>query len=180
MSQEIQCIDTLALDNKTHARNNVVDKTLEYWESCKNLFNISPKMDARDLVFIGLRSSEKEEVALIEENSIKKILVEEVRDSGCEPVIETTLDYLGECDSIYISLDVDSMDPDITSYGTGTPVKNGLLPEEVITLVSEFLKDNRIKVLELCEINPLLDDKNKMAELSLNILEKIIKIINKG
>jgi arginase family enzyme len=41
------------------------------------------------------------------------------------------------------------------------------------------LKDERIKALELCEINPLLDNKNRMAEISLVILEDIIHIINK-
>lgn len=169
----------MGLDNKKKARNEVVDNTLDYWEKCKNLFDINPKMNPKDLVFIGLRSSEVEEDALIEEYDVKKILVNEVREMGTLNTVKESLSYLNDCDSIYISLDVDSMDPDITSYGTGTPVKDGFTPDEVIELVSNLLKDDRIKALELCEINPLLDNKNRMAEISLVILEDIINIINK-
>ncbi len=170
---------SMGADNKKLARNEIVDNTLECWEDCKNLFDINPKMNPEDLVFIGLRSSEVEEDALIEEYNIKKILVKEVRENGTGHTVSESLSYLSECDSIYISLDVDSMDPDLTSYGTGTPVKDGLTPQEVIELVSNLLKDDRIKALELCEINPLLDNKNRMAEISLVILEDIINIINK-
>lgn len=169
---------TMGLDNKKLARNEVIDNTLKYWEKCKNLFDISPKVNPEDLVFIGLRSTEVEEDALIDEFNIKKILVNEVREKGVQHTIDSTLDYLNECDVIYISLDVDSMDPDVTSYGTGTPVKDGLFPQEVIQMVSSFIRSDKAKVLELCEINPLLDHKNSMAEITLVILEDIINIIN--
>ncbi|PKL79776.1 MAG: arginase [Ignavibacteriae bacterium HGW-Ignavibacteriae-4] len=169
----------MGLDNKKMARNEVVDNTLDYWEKCKNLFDINPKMNPEDLVFIGLRSSEIEEVSLMDEYDVKKILVNEVREIGTNQTVKEALTYLSNCDSIYISLDVDSMDPDLTSYGTGTPVKGGLSPQEVTEIVANLLKDERIKVLELCEINPLLDNKNRMAEISLVILEDIIHIINK-
>lgn len=169
----------MGLDNKKMARNEVVDNTLDYWEKCKNLFDINPKMNPEDLVFIGLRSSEIEEVSLMDEYDVKKILVNEVRGIGTNQTVKEALTYLSNCDSIYISLDVDSMDPDLTSYGTGTPVKGGLSPQEVTEIVANLLKDERIKVLELCEINPLLDNKNRMAEISLVILEDIIHIINK-
>ena len=169
----------MGLDNKKKARNEVVDRTLDYWENCKNIFDICPKMNPEDLVFIGLRSSEEEEISLMNEYNMKKILVDDVRSNGTKQIVTDTLSHLKNCDSIYISLDVDSMDPDITSYGTGTPVKNGLTPNEVIEIVSLLLQDEKIKALELCEINPLLDNKNTMAEISLVILEDIIHIINK-
>ncbi|MER3328004.1 MAG: arginase family protein, partial [Candidatus Kapaibacterium sp.] len=169
----------MGLDNRKKARNEVVNITLDYWEKCKNLFDIKPKMNPEDLVFIGLRSSEVEEDALIEEFDVKKILVNKVREIGTEQTVKESLIHLKGCDSIYISLDVDSMDPELTSYGTGTPVKDGLTPTEVIELVSNLLKDDRIKALEICEINPLLDNKNRMAEISLVILEDIINLINK-
>lgn len=170
---------SMGMDNKPATRNEVVDNTLKYWEKCKNLFGINPKLNPRDLVFIGLRSFEKEEIEFINNHNIKKISVVELRDSGIYQIIQDTLNYLSECDSIYISFDVDSMDPEITSKGTGTPVSDGLYPKEVIELISNFLKDKRTRVLEICEINPLLDNNNRMAEITLEIIEKIINIINK-
>lgn len=170
---------SMGMDNKKAARNEVVDNTLKYWEKCKNLFGINPKLNPRDLVFIGLRSFENEEIKFINEHNIKKFSVVELRESGISNIIDETLNYLNDCDSIYISFDVDSMDPDATSRGTGTPVPDGLYPDEAVELITNFIKDSRTKVLEICEINPLLDNNNRMAEITLDIIEKIINITRK-
>ena len=53
---------------------------------------------------------------------IKNYMVAEVRYRGLETCVAETLDKLSDCDMIYISFDVDSMDCDMISYGTGTPV----------------------------------------------------------
>jgi len=169
---------SMGLDNLKHKRNDISEKTEKYWEKCKNLFDMSPKVNPEDLVFIGLRSYEKEELALIEENNVKTIGVSEVRNEGIDKILDDTLEHLKQCDAIYLSLDVDSMDPNVTSYGTGTPVAKGFTPDEVIEMVAKLLKNDIVKALELCEINPLLDDSNRMAEISLVILEDIINIIN--
>ena len=82
------------------------------------------------------------------------------------------LDRLKGCDKIYISLDVDSLDSELVSNRTGTPVKNGLYIQEVIDLINDILKSEKVCCLELVEVNPLLDEKgNKMAEAALSILE---------
>ncbi len=169
---------SMGLDNLKHKRNDISEKAEKYWEKCKNLFDMSPKVNPEDLVFIGLRSYEKEELALIEEHNVKAISVSEVRNGGIDKALDATLDHLKQCDAIYLSLDVDSMDPNVTSYGTGTPVAKGFTPDEVIEMVAKLLKNDIVKALELCEINPLLDDSNRMAEISLVILEDIINIIN--
>lgn len=169
---------SMGMDNKQAARNEIVDNTFKYWEKCKNLFDKNPKLKPEDLVFIGLRSYEKEEIEFIEEYGIKHISVVELRETGIYKIIQQTLDYLSECDSLYISFDVDSMDPEITSVGTGTPVEDGLYPEEVVELITSFIRDKRTRAVEICEINPLLDNKNRMAEITLEIVEKIINIIN--
>lgn len=169
---------SMGLDNLKHKRNDISEKAEKYWEKCKNLFDMSPKVNPEDLVFIGLRSYEKEELALIEEHNVKTIGVSEVRNNGIDKILDDTLEHLKQCDAIYLSLDVDSMDPNVTSYGTGTPVAKGFTPDEVIEMVAKLLKNDIVKALELCEINPLLDDSNRMAEISLVILEDIINIIN--
>jgi arginase len=70
------------------------------------------------------------------------------------------------------------MDPDITSYGTGTPVKNGLFPQEVLTIMKGIIASNKVCCLEVVEVNPCLDDKkNKMAEITFEIVEDLVKKI---
>ena len=67
---------------------------------------------------------------------------------------------------IYISFDVDSMDCDLVSRGTGTPVPNGLSEEEATEIVCGLVADPKTCCLEVTEVNPTLDNKkNTIKEL---------------
>jgi arginase len=73
------------------------------------------------------------------------------------------------------------MDPDQTSYGTGTPVKNGLTIQEAHSLLVGLAKDTRTTCIELVEVNPCLDDKvNKMAEVAFELIQSIAQTIEKN
>jgi arginase len=73
------------------------------------------------------------------------------------------------------------MDPDQTSYGTGTPVKNGLTIKEAHSLLVGLAKDTRTTCIELVEVNPCLDDKvNKMAEVAFELIQSIAQTIEKN
>ena len=72
------------------------------------------------------------------------------------------------------------MDCDLISYGTGTPVQNGLTEQEASSLINHLLIDKRTNCFEIVEINPCLDNKqNKMAETAFRILESATSIIEK-
>ena len=168
----------LGIDNLDKQRNNPCKQTIAYWEALKNLGNISPKILPQDLAFIALRSTEEEEEYLLEKHNIATYLVDEVRQSGAQTVAQKILMQLQDCDLIYVSFDVDSMDCDIVSHGTGTPVENGLFPEEAQTILNTLLADPRTCCLEITEVNPTLDEKcNKMAETTFSILENLVPTI---
>jgi arginase len=77
-----------------------------------------------------------------------------------------------------VSFDVDSLDCDQISYGTGTPVKSGFQADEVFTLIERIISTGKVVCLEIAEINPLLDNMgNKMAETAFDILAKLEKRI---
>jgi arginase len=165
-------------DNLNSKVNSISSEEKKVWDELKNLHGIVPKILPEDLVFIGVRDLERQEVSIIEELNIRNILVEEVRSKGTEIVIKEVLTRLNSCDLIYISFDVDSMDPDITSYGTGTPVKGGLYPDEVEIIMKGIIASHKVCCLEVVEVNPCLDDKkNKMAEITFDIVEKLVKKI---
>ena len=72
------------------------------------------------------------------------------------------------------------MDPYLTSDGTGTTVKNGINSNEAKELLNEFSKNKKTACIEIVEVNPCLDEKkNKMAEVTLEIVEEIVDIIKK-
>ncbi len=95
--------------------------------------------------------------------------------------MDEALDKLSDCDAIYISFDVDSMDCDMISYGTGTPVPKGFDQHEVIEIINRILETKKVTCLELVEVNPLLDYKgNKMAETAFEVLEAVTKTISEN
>ncbi len=79
---------------------------------------------------------------------------------------------------IYVSFDVDSMDSELISDGTGTPVPKGFLPQEIVMILEEIIRSGKVVCFEIVEVNPLLDNKgNKMAEVAFDILERITPLI---
>jgi arginase len=168
----------LDLDNYKNRIFEIDTPTKEKWNELKNIGDISPKLLSEDLVFIALRDTEQPENNYISENNIKVIRVDELRNRGAKTIAEETLNYLTKCDIIYISFDVDSMDPDLVSYGTGTPVKNGLSEQEANTLINSLLESKKVACLELVEINPCLDNKqNTMAETAFRILDSAVSVV---
>lgn len=169
---------SIATDNLDMQRNSPNEETVDYWERMKNLGGLSPKILPQDLIFVGVRDTEKEEIHLMTQHNIINYEVAEVDDMGMNKIGKEILEELKDCDIIYVSFDVDSMDPDEVSYGTGTPVQDGITPDQAKNLLSVLLADPKVVCFEMVEVNPLLDKKgNKMASTALSILEKAVETL---
>jgi len=167
---------SLGFDNEENRNHKVDAGTVEWWNKLKNIGKIQPKIYPEDIVFIALRDYEKEEEALLKQHSIKIIPVQEVRKKGVENVVRQTMLHLSNCDDIYVSFDVDSMDSSI-SRGTGTPVSNGLKEREAEDLIASFMQNHKICCFEITEVNPTLDKENLMAEIAFNILQRSVNLL---
>lgn len=163
----------LGHDNIDCKKNDLDELTTEKWNKLK-----SSSLQPNNLVYIAVRDTEKEEDFLIKQLNIKNYTVEDVRQLGIQNLITELKKKFDEVDYLYVSFDVDSMDPELTSHGTGTPVPNGLSPKEAKEILVEVCKFDTLVALELVEVNPCLDEKkNKMAETALDILESIIETL---
>ena len=168
----------LADDNLDRKVNEVKDETNINWEAMKNIGGISPKVLHDDIVYFGVRDTEEPEDYTIEKNGIKNYRVDEVRYRGMETCLAETLERLQHCEVIYISFDVDSMDCDLISKGTGTPVSKGFDQYEIIEIINGIIKSGKVACVELVEVNPCLDNKgNVMAETAFEVLSEITKTI---
>ena len=169
---------SLGEDNMSHQHNEPSDQTVKLWNDLKEIGGMTPKINYEDIVFIGLRDTEIEEDHLITANNIKNYNVTETRAKGILKVVEEVNDYLSDCDMIYVSFDVDGMDPIFVSHGTGTPVPVGFSEIEARRLLRWLMTNENVCCLEFTEVNPILDDKgNRMAETALRILEKSTRTI---
>ena len=160
------------LDNLTFEKNELKEDTKLYWEKLKNLGGPYKKVLPEHLIYFGVRDTEQEEVSIMQELNIKNFTVDETRAEGFATAVHKALKLLEACDMIYLSFDVDSMDSELISNGTGTPVVKGFDAIEIKQLLSAFMESPKVVCLEVVEVNPLLDHKgNKMAEVTFDILE---------
>ncbi|GGA81935.1 arginase [Flavobacterium palustre] len=164
----------LGIDNLKCQINEVIPETQQHWEEMKHIGIEAAKIDPEHLIYFGVRDTEEAEDKFMDEFEIKNFRVEEVRYKGLEACVERALTQLANCDMIYISFDVDSLDCDLISNGTGTPVSKGFDQYEVIAIINQIIASRKVICIEFCEINPLLDTKgNKMAETAFEVLEQI-------
>lgn len=170
----------IAEDNRICELNDVDEETIAFWDKLKAIGTAEPKVNPQHLVYLGVRDTEEPEDLLIERLHINKYKVEEVRTIGIEKCVQQVFEILADCDTIYVSFDVDSMDSDLISDGTGTPVPKGFYEPEIITMLELFMNNPKVKCLEVVEINPLLDSHgNSMAEVTFEILEQVTPFIEK-
>ena len=167
---------SIAEDNLDCKVHDVDANTIKTWEALKNLGGVAPKILPEDIVFISLRDYEKEEEHLIKSYGMKVISTNEVRRKGPEQIARSVFRYLSDCEYIYVSFDVDSLDSSI-SKGTGTPVTNGLREREVEDLISKFMQHRKVCCFEITEVNPTLDKENLMAEIAFNILQRSVNVL---
>ena len=161
----------LGLDHLHIQVNEISDDTISHWTKLKNVGIEGPKLKPDHLVYFGLRDFEPAEKQVIEAASISNYTVEKLREQGLQNALDTIIKKLEDVDCLYVSFDVDSMDCDQISYGTGTPVKSGFLPDEINQILQQLVSTKKVICLEIAEINPLLDNKgNKMAETAFQIL----------
>lgn len=161
-------------DNLKNQNNTPEDETVWHWNELKGS---NQRVKPSDLFFVGVRDTEPPEDALMAQYGMPNISTGELRKNGVARVAQQAREHLKDCDMIYISFDVDSMDPEI-SQGTGTPVPGGLTEEEARELILHLLEDPRVGCFEVTEINPLLDTRNQMAEAALRVIEPVIEKIN--
>ncbi len=164
----------LGVDNKTHQVNELASEAELMWERMKTIEFKGPKVAPEHLIYFGVRDTEPAEDALIAELGIRNYTVAETRYRGMRDCLSEAMNALESCEHIYVSFDVDSLDCDLISRGTGTPVSKGFDPEEVKEIIKAIIDTNKLICLEVCEVNPLLDTKgNFMAETAFEVLDEV-------
>ncbi|MER3535925.1 MAG: arginase [Thermus sp.] len=133
-------------------------------------------LDPSHIVLIGVRSLDPGERRLLQELGVRVYTMHEVDRLGIARIAEEALKHL-EGLPLHLSLDADVLDPSLAP-GVGTPVPGGLTYREAHLLMELFAASGRVRSLDLVEVNPILDEKNRTAEmmvgLALSLLGKRI------
>lgn len=120
------------------------------------------------LVMLATRDLDLNEKVAIREAGIKVVSMREVDEMGIAGAIAETRLALKDVDTIHISFDMDALDPGIAP-GVGTPVSGGLTVREAHLLMETLADDGRVRSLDLVEVNPILDDRNRTAKVAVDL-----------
>ncbi len=125
-------------------------------------------LQADQIVMIGIRDLDSLERVALRESRIPVMTMREIDENGIAAVVRTALQTLGEVDALHISFDMDSLDPTVAP-GVGTRVPGGLSIREAHLLMEILCDDGRVRSLDLVEVNPILDEYNRTAELAVDL-----------
>lgn len=160
---------------QSEAINTPDAATMHYWKRLLHAGDrrIHPKVKPEDVVMIDIRDLEEPEWTDIKDNHIRYYGPEAVSSKPIRQIASETLQYLDHCDLIYISFDVDSMDPSV-AIGTGTSTPGGMTLSNAKELMRSLFRSDKLVALEITEVNPLEDHKNEMAQAVLQIMDYLL------
>ncbi len=132
-----------------------------------------PKVHPTHIVQIGIRNLDVMERERINHSGISVYTMRHVDELGMAAVARQALDRLRHLSRIHVSLDMDSLDP-AEAPGVGTPVPGGLTYREAHLLMEILGDSGRVGSMDVVEINPILDEGNKTAELAVDLVASLL------
>jgi arginase len=121
---------------------------------------------------IGIRSVDQGEKRLVREHGLDVYDMRYIDEVGMKRTMEAALAGVDADTHLHVSFDIDFLDPDIAP-GTGTRVPGGPNYREA-QLVMEMIADTgRMASLDIVELNPLLDKRNRTAHLTIDLVESL-------
>ncbi|MCP4428635.1 MAG: arginase [Chloroflexi bacterium] len=138
-----------------------------------NIGRPGAKLQPAHIVQIGIRDLDPVERQKLAHNGINVFTMRHLDELGMAAVARQALSRLRHLSHIHISLDMDSLDPS-EAPGVGTPVPGGLSYREAHLLMEILGDSNRVRSLDIVEVNPILDDMNKTAELAVELAASLL------
>ena len=113
------------------------------------------RLEAKNLVYVGLRDIDPGEQALIDAQGIRFYAAADVQRLGMRRIMEEVLQYLAHCDGIHLSFDYDGLDP-AQFAAVGTPVAEGMSLADGRILLEALGSSGRLLSAEFVEYNPVI------------------------
>lgn len=144
-------------------------------EELVNIRDFAPKIKPENVVIIGARSVDPGERELIKEKGIKVFSMHEIDKLGMSEVMTQAIQYFVDrkVDGVHLSLDLDGLDP-LYTPGVGTPVAGGISYRESHLAMEMLYASDMITSAEFVEVNPILDEKNKTADVAVGLMGSLL------
>jgi len=142
-------------------------------ERLVNLGGAGPKLRPEDVVLVGVRSVDPGERRLLKEAGVTVYTMKEVDRMGIPTIAANVVAQLERLDRVHVSFDADVLDPSVAP-GVGTPVPGGLTYREAHLLMELFADAGIVTSLDLVEVNPILDERNRTAEITVELAASLL------
>mgnify|MGYP000455480405 CR=1 FL=1 len=133
---------------------------------------VVPAINPKWVRQIGIRSVDPGEKRLVHEQGLDVFDMRFIDEMGMRHTMELALATLDANTHLHVSFDVDFLDPAIAP-GVGTTVPGGPTYREA-QLCMEMIADcGFLASLDVMELNPALDIRNKTADLAVDLIESL-------
>ena len=129
---------------------------------------ISPKVVRQ----IGIRSVDPGEKRFVHQMGLEVFDMRYIDEMGMRHTMELALATMDANTHLHVSFDVDFLEPDIAP-GVGTTVPGGPTYREAQLCMEMIADSGRLASLDVMELNPALDIRNKTALVAVDLIESL-------
>ena len=121
---------------------------------------------------LGIRSVDEGEKRFVHAQDLEVFDMRYIDEMGMRAAVELALALLDANTHLHVSFDVDFLDPDIAP-GVGTTVRGGPSYREAQLCMEMIADTGRLGSLDVVELNPALDVRNRTAEVAVDLIESL-------
>ena len=129
-------------------------------------------LTAQDIDFIGIRSVDAEEKKAIRQLGLQVFDMRHIDEHGMRNTMTEALQDVDENTHLHVSFDLDCLDPN-DAPGVGTGVRGGPTYREMQLCMEMIADTGQLASLDVVEINPALDVRNRTAELAVDFIASL-------
>ncbi|MCW5634771.1 MAG: arginase [Rubrivivax sp.] len=132
----------------------------------------TPILQPKAIRQIGIRSVDAGEKRFVQAAGLEVFDMRYIDEKGMRETMELALATLDANTHLHVSFDVDFLDPEIAP-GVGTTVPGGPSYREAQLCMEMIADTGRLASLDVMELNPALDVRNKTAVLAVDLIESL-------
>jgi len=141
-------------------------------EELVRLGGATPAISPQWIRQVGIRSVDAGEKRFVHEQELEVFDMRCVDEMGVRQAMELALAGVDSQTHLHVSFDVDFLDPEIAP-GVGTTVPGGPSYREAQLCMEMIADTGRLASLDVVELNPALDVRNKTATLAVDLIESL-------
>lgn len=136
------------------------------------LSGVTPAISPKAIRQVGIRSVDQGEKKFVHEQGLEVFDMRYIDEWGMRHTMQQALAGVDADTHLHVSFDVDFLDPDIAP-GVGTTIPGGPTYREAQLCMEMIADTGRLASLDVMELNPALDVRNKTAQLAVDLIESL-------